>query len=271
MKNTGILGCGWLGKPLGKKLADQNYSVRGTTTKSRNFQDLKALGISPFQVRLTETEIEGEIDSFLKDLDTLIIAVPPGLRRHPESDFTAKLNLVCQKLNTSSVQTLVFVSSTSVFQNTEELPEYTEKSALNSQKVNGRQLAESENLIKNAEVNTRIVLRFGGLLGADRNPVKYFAGRENLSDGDAPVNLIHQSDAVNLMDCILNTDFSEEHRIFHGVNPAHPSRAEYYTKAAREAGLAPPKFNNDTSVSGKSIASDLTQKSLNFTFENSLL
>jgi hypothetical protein len=43
------------------------------------------------------------------------------------------------------------------------------------------------------------VLRFGGLIGEDRNPFKFIAGRENMDNPDAPINLIHQADCIGII------------------------------------------------------------------------
>jgi nucleoside-diphosphate-sugar epimerase len=43
------------------------------------------------------------------------------------------------------------------------------------------------------------ILRFGGLIGEDRNPIRFLAGRENLENPDAPINLIHQTDCIGII------------------------------------------------------------------------
>ena len=65
-KNIGILGCGWLGLPLAKKLIEKGYSVNGTTTSSNKLKVLQNAGINPFTVRLSETGIEGDIEGFFQ-------------------------------------------------------------------------------------------------------------------------------------------------------------------------------------------------------------
>jgi|AntDeeMinimDraft_5_1070356.scaffolds.fasta_scaffold00137_28 nucleoside-diphosphate-sugar epimerase len=270
MQTIGILGCGWLGKPLGKLLVEKGFSVKGTTTQMDNFQSLKTLGIQAFEVRLTEEKIEGEIDNFLSGLDFLIIAIPPGLRRNPEIDFTRKIDLLRKKLKPLSLKKIIFVSSTSVFENTADVPVYTENSQPNSTQNNGVQLAEAEKIVKTMQAEHQIILRFGGLLGEDRHPVNYFADKNNLKNADAPVNLIHHNDAIRLILSILSTEFSEDQQIFHGVNPDHPSREEFYVSAARQKDLNEPVFDAESEVSGKRISSKGTRSILGFEFKSKL-
>jgi len=82
-KTISILGTGWLGLPLGKKLLDQGYTVKGSTTTKENLKLLSEVGIVPFNIELKEHNIDGDILEFLKDTETLVMAFPPRLRKQP--------------------------------------------------------------------------------------------------------------------------------------------------------------------------------------------
>ncbi|MBT8238285.1 MAG: NAD(P)-binding domain-containing protein, partial [Croceitalea sp.] len=70
MTNTiGIIGCGWLGKPLAKALLAENYKIKGSTTTKDKLKELEAEGINAHWIVLNENSIEGEIDLFLDSLD----------------------------------------------------------------------------------------------------------------------------------------------------------------------------------------------------------
>ena len=43
-----ILGCGWLGLPLGKYLLQKGHLIKGSTTDKDKMETLKASGIQPF-------------------------------------------------------------------------------------------------------------------------------------------------------------------------------------------------------------------------------
>lgn len=56
MKPTiGILGCGWLGKPLAEHLLAEGYRVKGSTTTPEKKEILLDAGIEAFKVTLTST------------------------------------------------------------------------------------------------------------------------------------------------------------------------------------------------------------------------
>jgi len=51
-KVVSILGCGWLGKPLGAALINEGYLVMGSTSRHENIGALKAAGIVPLSLML---------------------------------------------------------------------------------------------------------------------------------------------------------------------------------------------------------------------------
>ena len=67
MTQISILGCGWLGLPLAKALLENGFLVKGSTTSVGKLSVLENLGIQAFQIELSETKIQGEVDSFLEN------------------------------------------------------------------------------------------------------------------------------------------------------------------------------------------------------------
>ncbi len=119
-------------------------------------------------------------------------------------------------------------------------------------------------LQKNQNFKTTI-LRFGGLIGTDRQPVKFLAGKENLKNPDAPVNLIHQNDCISIIEAIITQ--SKWNEVFNAAAPFHPSRKEYYTQKAKELNLALPIFSSEKSDIKKTISSEKIQNQLNYQFK----
>jgi NAD dependent epimerase/dehydratase family enzyme len=84
------------------------------------------------------------------------------------------------------------------------------------------------------------VVRFGGLIGEDRHPVKFLSGRKNVEQPDSPVNLIHQNDCIGILLTLIEKEIYGE--VFNAVAPSHPTRKTYYTKMALSFGLPLPEF-----------------------------
>lgn len=257
----GILGCGWLGLPLAKELLRLGYRVKGTTTRKSKINKLRDIGISAHVVKLTENSIIGEVDEFLQDINCLIIDVPPGLRKNPKENFVKKMNHLFTEVEKSEVKHVIYVSSTSIFEEEENFPTYKENDIPNATSSTAQQLIEVENLWQSSENFITAVVRFGGLVGEDRHPVKYLAGRENMKNPDAPVNLIEQNDAIRLLIRLVEKSTSG---IFHGVYPIHPSRDKYYSAAAKKRSLEVPLFDYSSISKGKKISSKKTSETLSF-------
>jgi nucleoside-diphosphate-sugar epimerase len=267
MKQISILGCGWLGLPLAKALLAKGFSVKGSTTSEDKMAVLESKGITPYQIALFQNEIKGDLDAFLFDSKILIIDIPPKLRGNLKENFVSKIENIIPIIEKSTVEKVLFVSSTSVYGEANAI--VTEATSPNPDTEGGKQLLQAERLLQSNTSFQTTILRFGGLIGEDRNPVKFLAGKTNLENPDAPINLIHQDDCIGVMLQIIATNSWGE--TYNAVAPQHPSRAEYYTQKALEKNLALPIFNHDLPSVGKTILSDKVQTVLNYTFTKTLL
>ncbi|KAF2334737.1 Rossmann-fold NAD(P)-binding domain-containing protein [Flavobacterium ginsenosidimutans] len=273
MKQISILGCGWLGLPLAKALIEKGNSVNGSTTSENKLSILKNLGINPFLVLLSEVEgrLESEsvsenINTFLAESEILIIDIPPKLRAaDPNSEkkiFVEKIQTLIPFIEKSTIKKVLFVSSTSVYSDDNSL--INEETIPNPETESGKQLVLAENLLKENQNFETTILRFGGLIGEDRHPVKFLAGKENLENPDAPINLIHQKDCISIIEEIIIQ--SKWNEIFNAVAPFHPTREEYYTNKAIEMNLEKPKFSFEKSNIKKVVSSERIENYLNYKF-----
>ena len=238
-KTIGILGCGWLGMSLGISLIKDGYSVKGSTTSKDKLDSLTEEGISPFLIQLNENSIDGDIEGFLAHLDVLVINVPPTLRKHPESDYVAKMKILLEAIEQSRVTQVVFISSISVYGNIEG--EITEETLPLPETNSGKQLLKSEQLFLNKSSFSTTIIRFGGLIGEDRHPVYRLSGKV-LTNGEELINLIHGKDCIHMITTIIENEYWNE--VFNGVYPYHPTKAIYYTSEAKKRGLPPPVYQN---------------------------
>lgn len=273
MKQISILGCGWLGLPLAKALIEKGNSVNGSTTSENKLSILKDLGINPFLVLLSEVEgrlenesVSDNINTFLAESEILIIDIPPKLRAaDPNSEkkiFVEKIQTLVPFIEKSTVKKVLFVSSTSVYGDDNSF--INEETIPNPETESGKQLVLAENLLLENQNFETTILRFGGLIGEDRHPIKFLAGKENLENPDAPINLIHQNDCIGIVEAIINE--SKWNEVFNAVAPYHPTREEYYTSKAVEMDLALPKFSSEKSNIKKVISSKKIESVLNYQF-----
>ena len=269
MKQISILGCGWLGLPLAKALIEKKITVKGSTTSEEKLSVLENAGIQPFLIALDSKSVPNAVPAFFEGSETLIIAIPPKLRGKNKDYSDANTNSFVNKIahllpliKQSSVQHILFISSTAVYGEAKTIvDEHTKPIPVTE---SGKQLFEIEKLLlENTHFKTTI-LRFGGLIGHDRNPARFLAGKENVENPDAPINLIHQDDCIGIILKIIESNTWGE--TFNAVTPFHPSREEYYTQKALENNLVPPKFNHEKTSIGKTILSDKLEKTLHYSF-----
>ncbi|WP_291286598.1 NAD(P)H-binding protein [Flavobacterium sp.] len=269
MTQISILGCGWLGWPLAKKLMDKGHAVSGSTTSENKLPILEASGIKAFLVALESENVSDSITNFLAESEILIIDIPPKLREKSpnlptpsEKVFVRKIENLIPFIEKSAVKKVLFVSSTAVYGN--DNGTITEETLPNPETESGKQLLLAEALLQKNQNFTTTILRFGGLIGEDRHPVKFLAGKENLENPDAPVNLIHQNDCISIIEEIIKQ--SKWNAVFNAVAPFHPTREEYYSQKAKSLNLVVPQFSTQQSNIRKIISSEKIESVLNYQF-----
>lgn len=248
MKNCGIIGCGWLGFEFGKLLIENGYSVRGTTTNEANYSKFTQNAIEPFHFELG-TPIE---PTFFTDLDTILISLP--ISAHNDYKLYEDLADQIKKLKESSTN-IILTSSTSAYHNLNETVTENDPHATNPESINFR----FEELLRSYFGSQLTVMRLAGLIGEDRHPVVSLAGRSDISDGQAYVNLVHRQDVIQAIYSVIRTGTFGE--IFNCVYPSHPSKRDYYTAEAKKRNLSEPHFligeNSRKIVDGSKLSTQL--------------
>ncbi|MDD5150955.1 MAG: SDR family NAD(P)-dependent oxidoreductase, partial [Flavobacterium sp.] len=223
MTQISILGCGWLGLPLAKALLQNVFSVNGSTTSNEKLSILENSGIQPYLIALESQSISGNIEGFLENSKILIVDIPPKLRGNSNDDFVGKINTLIPFIEKSSIENVFFISSTSVYGDDNSI--VNEETEPHPETESGKQLLLAEQLLQSNSNFKTTILRFGGLIGEDRHPIKFLAGRENLENPKAPINLIHQKDCIGIILEILRqtqNDKSVWNESFNAVAPFHP-------------------------------------------------
>ena len=262
MQKIAVLGCGWLGIPLAQMCLSRDYDLVGSTTTATKTVLLAQLGITPFLITVSEQGIAGDIDAFLENTTVLVIDIPPKLRGENRENFVQKIKNLVPEIQKSKVPKVLFVSSTSVFADNNQVVDQDE--VPNPDAEAGKQLWETEKILQqNTNFQTTIV-RFGGLVGPDRHPAKMLAGKTNVSNPTAPINLIHQHDCVSIILQIIETN--SWGMVFNAVAPHHPSREQYYIAKTKTLGLLAPTFDYSAPSVGKTVLSDKLQTDLKYKF-----
>lgn len=261
-----ILGCGWLGLPLAKHLIKNGHSAKGSTTSVEKLKTLEAAGIEPFLIELSpKLENPQKVRSFWNS-EVLVVNIPPGRKRNDVMAFHAQqICSITEAIENSPIKFVVFVSSTSVYSKFPGAVSEKDTTMGKAGRNSGNALLEAEKMLMENSSFETTVLRFGGLLGYNRNPVKYLAGKKELKRGGAPVNMIHRDDCIAIITQIIEKNITNE--IFNAVSDEHTSRKKYYTEAAKELGLEPPIFSEDHEKKHKLVNNDKLKAQLGYVFK----
>ncbi|WP_337043089.1 NAD(P)H-binding protein [Emticicia sp. 17c] len=262
-----IVGCGWLGLPLGKYLSAKGYLVKGTTTHPEKLPLLQENGIEPYLMRINP-QVECEyVDNFL-DTDVLIINIPPRISLQKTDAHVEQIANLLQVLETSGVRNIIYVSSTSVYPDLNR--EVAEEDVQTPEASASPTMLKAENLIRNYPLPATI-LRAAGLMGYDRIPAKYFSGWKGLTTGDIPVNYIHRDDVVQIIETVIERQLWNQ--TFNIVSPVHPLRKEIYARNCQELGYEMPEFVSQPEPQPYKIVSPkkwLAESAYRFIYENPL-
>lgn len=254
-----ILGCGWYGKALAKALANDGYHVKGSTTSAEKLIELANLGIEPFLVNF-KADQETYAPEFFT-CDVLIINIPPRTRHGEGSDYLPKIQRIIDAAMRHHIKNVIYISSTAVYG--ESCTQVTEADIPKPDTASGEILLQAENLFSAQDALETTIIRFGGLVGPNRHPGRFFAGKKDVPNGQAPVNLIHLDDCVGISKAVISQN--KFGLTINGVTPHHPQKMNFYSRATTQTGLEVPQFIDELNA-WKVVDSTVLPQELNYQF-----
>lgn len=259
-----VLGCGWLGLPLAKHLLAQGHRVLGTTTSAEQLPILTAAGIEAQLLQLGQeftASDESRLTDLLSQATTLVLNVPP--RAAVAGGYPQLLRPVHRAVAAARMQAVLFVSTTGVYPDEPRFMRETD--AVSTRDAASDVLRTEGHFVPRYGQWQSTVVRLGGLIGPERPPGRFLAGRRNLPQGNAPTNLLHLTDAVGVLSTIVGQGIWG-----HTLNVCaqmHPLRRDFYPAAARYLGLEPPTFQPDSGT-GKTIDSSRLRSLVPYQFRH---
>ena len=260
MKVIGILGCGWLGIPLGLNLQKKKWQVKASRRSDEGIELLKKNRLEYYKIEITSQNIKGNID-FFKELSCLIISLPPN-RKSQSNNYVQKIRLILKKIRPLKIKKIIFLSSISVYGTIAGV--YDETITPRPERHSAKALLNCEQEVLDYAPSS-IIIRLGGLIGYDRNPIFQLQGKL-ITNPEGVINFITQRDAIGGIEAILKLPI-EKGGIFNLVSPHHPKRKEYYEFVAKKYALPVPKFNEDKFVH-RVINSDAILRETTFEFKD---
>ena len=189
-----IIGCGYVGEALGQRLIALGHSVSGIRRADEQNNRLAKLGIHPLNLDITEA---GALDRLEESFDHVVVAVSSsrGGREAHQRVFGAGIANVCAWLKTHTSRSAVFISSTSVYRQTEgEWVDEKSRTAMDT--ATSKTLRDAEDQIASID-SPATILRSSGIYGPGRGYLfqQFIKGAATIEGtGERFLNMVHRDD-----------------------------------------------------------------------------
>ncbi len=247
-----IVGCGYVGLPLGAELVRQGHEVSGLRRTVPD--ELPATGITPLTADITRPETLAKL---AHDFDWVVNCAASG---GGTADDYGKLyrdgnqNLVAW-LSDAPPQKFIYTSSTSVYAQNDGST-VTESSPVEPAAATAKILAETETLLLEAEARNHfpaVILRVAGIYGPGRGHAfqQFLRGEARIEDsGSRFLNMIHRDDLIGVIIAALKRGVSGE--IYNAVDNEPVTQADFFAwLAAQLKRPLPPTVAADAELGRK--------------------
>lgn len=252
-----ILGCGWLGKIVGKEMAARGISVYGSYRRPEVETELQSLNIEGFQLDFNDDLTVP--DEIIEQTKYVLVFIPPSAAK--ELIYPQLLTELVNQFDSDS--RVIFSSSTGVYPRTEGT--YNEEYRIDPSLPN--RLLPAERALQEKLGERLTILRLAGLIGPKRHPAYSLSGKTLSDDGSNPINLIHAFDIVSAIDLILENAYFG--RTYNLVSPDHPPKKAYYNAAARHFNVAPAIYGNERATN-RLINGNAIERETSFRYRHAL-
>lgn len=198
-----IIGCGYVGLPLGKALVAKEHEVYGVRRSTEGQAELEAAGIKPLIADVTQPETLAALPGPFDWVVNCVSSSKGGAEVYRQVYLEGTKNLL-QWLAANPPKKYIHTSSTSVYGQTDGMPV---KESAPTQPVNetSQVLVETEKLLLQAFRASQfpaVILRVAGIYGPGRGHLfqQYLKDEARIQGkGDRIINMIHLDDAVGVI------------------------------------------------------------------------
>ncbi|WP_292440895.1 NAD(P)H-binding protein [Methylophaga sp.] len=239
-----------MGRPLAAHLTALGHPIKLSTRSEAKQAELKQAGFDAYLVDIDKDE---EINADFLSAEILIINIT--------SKNSAGFKRLVTAIERSKISKLLFVSSSSVYQNLNR--EVTEDEGAENP---DSPLFQIEQLFQQSSSFSTTILRFSGLVGRGRHPGRFFRGGKTIKQPDAPINLIHFDDCIGIIDAIVRQGVWGEK--LNGCSDTHPKKREFYADMAQLAGVPLADFAEDDTLKFKIVSNQKIKQRLRYQLQH---
>lgn len=244
-----VLGAGWLGHPLCTQAQQAHWQVQGTHRGDEHSFDFERQFVLKNEKLLHQLDLQEAY---------WVCAIPPR-NRQSKSNYSETLSAALTLSKQLNAKGFLLCSSTGVYN--QEPGIYSESSNISCANERQTKLYKAEKQVLEQKGK---VLRLAGLLGPNREPGRFVAGKVLNTSGQQVVNMVHQQDVINAIFTVIER-WQEGQRIYNVVNPSHPTKADYYSQKCTLYASEMPIFAAENIAERKIIGSAI--EVLGFTYQ----
>ena len=247
-----IVGCGYVGLPLGVELVRLGHEVFGLRRNASAESELKAAGIQPLFGDVTKPETLVKLPH---ELDWVVncVAAGGGAEDYRQVYLQGTRSLI-EWLAPNPPKKFVYTSSTSVYGQTDG-SQVKESSPTEPSVETAKVLLETEKLLLAVVAERKfpaVILRVAGIYGPDRGHwFKQFLKNEARMEGDGSrfLNMIHRDDLIGSIIAALKSGRAGE--IYNAVDDEPVSQMNFFQWLAGTVGKYPPQSEPENSAENR--------------------
>jgi nucleoside-diphosphate-sugar epimerase len=248
-----IVGCGYVGAPLGAALVEAGHSVVGLRRTGAASEDLRAVGIEPVLADVTDLESLRRIPGPFDWVVNTAASGGGGEDSYRQVYLEGTRNLV-NWLSSMSPSRMVYTSSTGVY-GQDDGSVVKETSPTEPVAPTARVLVETERLLLEAAARNfpAVILRVAGIYGPGRGHwfQQYLANEVRIpGTGQRILNMIHRDDLVRIIIAALQSGRGGE--VYNAVDDEPVTMIQFFRWLSETLGKnMPPFVAEDGEQSGK--------------------
>ncbi len=239
-----IVGCGYIGVPLGVELIRLGHEVFGVRRSADASEELKAAGIHPLLGDISRREDLEKLPSDFNWIINTVSSTRGGVEEYEQVYLNGTRNLI-NWLTANPPMKFIYTSSTSVYGQTDGSP-VKESSLTEPQSETGKILVETEKFLLDAarEKNfPAVILRVAGIYGPDRGHLflQYLRNEAKISGkGERLINMIHRDDLIGVIMAALKNGRAGE--IYNVVDDEPVPQIHFFRWLSETLGKYMPPF-----------------------------
>jgi len=249
--NVVVLGSGWLGSKLSANLQQIGVVTQDTCRSKKLAQENS---IHYFNVN-NKSDLEHNIS--LESAYWVACITP-------KDNYIETLEHAIKLATKLKMKGFLLCSSTGIYPSVSG--EYNELSELVLVTQRQKLLNHAEQtVLKLAEYGK--VVRLAGLIGPKRHPGKFVSGKHLKSSGSATVNMVHQTDVITGIICLLK-QWQTPQQLFNLASPDHPTKQAFYQLACSQLEVQPPSFELNENETRIIDGSKITQLGFEYQYQS---